>query len=97
MLCSLVTFPSPVSSLTTRGLSTRDSFRSNAPSALRARPLCILAIRLAAGDSFHRLGIDEHDLEETLHQVKDGLPIHPGRLHSHMTTLGLLPPVDQSE
>ena len=46
-----------------------------------ADPLGILDVRLAAGDVAHVLRVQQPALKALLQRLKDGLPVHAGRLH----------------
>jgi hypothetical protein len=60
-------------------------------------PFRILRVGFATRDRFHVLRIDEHDLEQPLHQIEDGLPIHPGRLEGYVGAASTLQPIDETE
>ena len=60
-------------------------------------PLRILDVRFSSRYGFHMLGVHDHYVEESLHQVKDGLPIHPRGLEGDVRAPRALQPVNQAQ
>ena len=58
-----------------------------------SNPLAILDIGLAPGHGFDALSIHQHDLALTFENIPDGLPVHAGGLHRHLSHLMALQPV----